>query len=104
MKDVGGMIRRIYPRKVLETACSMDTMLKQQEVGDTFGLWRLKLSRRLNAAPLMTALYGRNCDHSVLVPRLGSPTDWSGIDPRNNGKDRHDQAKDAAAQDSTKSR
>ncbi|GKC50480.1 hypothetical protein Tco_1073225 [Tanacetum coccineum] len=32
----------------------------------------------------------------------GSPTDWSGIDPRNNGKDRPDQAKDASCSGSTK--
>ncbi|GJU17653.1 hypothetical protein Tco_1145619 [Tanacetum coccineum] len=29
----------------------------------------------------------------VLGRGWGSPTDWSGIDPRNNGKDRHDQAR-----------
>ncbi|GJX86652.1 putative reverse transcriptase domain-containing protein, partial [Tanacetum coccineum] len=32
----------------------------------------------------------------------GSPTDWSGIDPRNNGKYRPDQAKDANSSGSTK--
>ncbi|GJR92916.1 hypothetical protein Tco_0265090 [Tanacetum coccineum] len=32
----------------------------------------------------------------------GSPTDWPGINPRNNGKDRPDQAKDASAQDRQK--
>ncbi|GJT20536.1 hypothetical protein Tco_0890473 [Tanacetum coccineum] len=32
----------------------------------------------------------------------GSPTDWSGIDPRNNGKDRPDQAEDASYSGSTK--
>ncbi|GJR39428.1 putative reverse transcriptase domain-containing protein [Tanacetum coccineum] len=32
----------------------------------------------------------------------GSPTDWSGIDPRNNEKDRPDQAKDASCSGSTK--
>ncbi|GJS90764.1 putative reverse transcriptase domain-containing protein [Tanacetum coccineum] len=32
----------------------------------------------------------------------GSPTDWSGINPRNNGKDRPDQAKDASSTGSTK--
>ncbi|GJU04330.1 putative reverse transcriptase domain-containing protein [Tanacetum coccineum] len=32
----------------------------------------------------------------------GSPTDWSGINPRNNGKDRPDQAKDASCSGSTK--
>ncbi|GJY95977.1 putative reverse transcriptase domain-containing protein [Tanacetum coccineum] len=33
----------------------------------------------------------------------GSPTDWSGIDPRNNGKDHPDQKKKQAAQDRQKS-
>ncbi|GJS09837.1 putative reverse transcriptase domain-containing protein, partial [Tanacetum coccineum] len=32
----------------------------------------------------------------------GSPTDWSRINPRNNGKDRPDQAKDASCSGSTK--
>ncbi|GKF87155.1 hypothetical protein Tco_0258032 [Tanacetum coccineum] len=32
----------------------------------------------------------------------GSTTDWSEIDPRNNGKDRPDQAKDASCSGSTK--
>ncbi|GJQ98152.1 hypothetical protein Tco_0009291 [Tanacetum coccineum] len=32
----------------------------------------------------------------------GSPTDWSGINPRNNGEDRPDQAKDASSTGSTK--
>ncbi|GKA49245.1 putative reverse transcriptase domain-containing protein [Tanacetum coccineum] len=35
-------------------------------------------------------------------PRWGSPTDWSGIDPRNNGKDRPNKAKDASCSGSTK--
>ncbi|GJS86434.1 hypothetical protein Tco_0769070 [Tanacetum coccineum] len=38
----------------------------------------------------------------VLGRGWGSPTDGSGIDPRNNGKDRHDQAKDASSSGSTK--
>ncbi|GKF92831.1 hypothetical protein Tco_0279550 [Tanacetum coccineum] len=32
----------------------------------------------------------------------GSPTDWSGIDPRNNRKDRPDQAKDSSSSRSKK--
>ncbi|GKG51516.1 hypothetical protein Tco_0541900, partial [Tanacetum coccineum] len=32
----------------------------------------------------------------------GSPTDWSRINPRNNEKDRPDQAKDASCSRSTK--
>ncbi|GKF62105.1 reverse transcriptase domain-containing protein, partial [Tanacetum coccineum] len=35
-------------------------------------------------------------------PLAESPTDWSGIDPRNNGKDRPDQAEDASCSGSTK--
>ncbi|GJT04394.1 hypothetical protein Tco_0838856 [Tanacetum coccineum] len=38
----------------------------------------------------------------VLGRGWGSPTDWSRIDPRNNGKDRPDQAKDASCSGSTK--
>ncbi|GJW63508.1 putative reverse transcriptase domain-containing protein [Tanacetum coccineum] len=38
----------------------------------------------------------------VLGQGWGSPTDWSGIDPRNNGKDRPDQAEDASCSGSTK--
>ncbi|GJZ27121.1 hypothetical protein Tco_0571374 [Tanacetum coccineum] len=38
----------------------------------------------------------------VLGRGWGSPTDGSGIDPRNNGKDRPDQAKDASSSGSTK--
>ncbi|GJY30997.1 hypothetical protein Tco_0414492 [Tanacetum coccineum] len=38
----------------------------------------------------------------VLGQGWGSPTDWSGINPRNNGKDRPDQAKDASCSGSTK--
>ncbi|GJR21575.1 hypothetical protein Tco_0970102 [Tanacetum coccineum] len=38
----------------------------------------------------------------VLGRGWGSPTDWSGIDPRNNGKDRPDQAEDASCSGSTK--
>ncbi|GKF03396.1 putative reverse transcriptase domain-containing protein, partial [Tanacetum coccineum] len=38
----------------------------------------------------------------VLGRGWGSPTDWSEIDPRNNGKDRPDQAKDASCSRSTK--
>ncbi|GKF38687.1 hypothetical protein Tco_0118748, partial [Tanacetum coccineum] len=33
---------------------------------------------------------------------LEKPTDWSRIDPRNNGKDHPDQAKDASCSGSTK--
>ncbi|GKF90567.1 putative reverse transcriptase domain-containing protein [Tanacetum coccineum] len=32
----------------------------------------------------------------------GSPTNWPGINPRNNGEDRSDQAKDASGTGSTK--
>ncbi|GKF93191.1 putative reverse transcriptase domain-containing protein [Tanacetum coccineum] len=45
------------------------------------------------------ALYGRKCRSPVC---WGSPTDWFGIDPRNNGKDCPDQAKDASCSGSTK--
>ncbi|GJR84294.1 hypothetical protein Tco_0155079 [Tanacetum coccineum] len=38
----------------------------------------------------------------VLGRGWGSPTDWSGIDPRNNGRDRPDQAEDASCTGSTK--
>ncbi|GKC83296.1 hypothetical protein Tco_1139013, partial [Tanacetum coccineum] len=38
----------------------------------------------------------------VLGRGWGSPADWSEIDPRNNGKDRPDQAKDASGSGSTK--
>ncbi|GJU06044.1 hypothetical protein Tco_1122474 [Tanacetum coccineum] len=38
----------------------------------------------------------------VLGRGWGSPTDWSGIDPRNNEKDCPDQAKDASSLGSTK--
>ncbi|GJU48745.1 hypothetical protein Tco_1218300 [Tanacetum coccineum] len=38
----------------------------------------------------------------VLGRGWGSPTDWSGIDPKNNGKDRPDQAEDASCSGSTK--
>ncbi|GJW81317.1 hypothetical protein Tco_0145292 [Tanacetum coccineum] len=38
----------------------------------------------------------------VLVRGWGSLNDWSGIDPRNNGKDRPDQAEDASCSGSTK--
>ncbi|GJT90152.1 hypothetical protein Tco_1078997 [Tanacetum coccineum] len=38
----------------------------------------------------------------VLGRGWGSPTDWSGINPRNNGKDHPDQAKDASCSGSTK--
>ncbi|GJT93876.1 hypothetical protein Tco_1082721 [Tanacetum coccineum] len=38
----------------------------------------------------------------VLGRGWGSPTDWSGIDPRNNRKDRPDQAEDASCPGSTK--
>ncbi|GKA00278.1 hypothetical protein Tco_0672828, partial [Tanacetum coccineum] len=38
----------------------------------------------------------------VLGRGWGSLTDWSGIDPINNGKDRPDQAKDARCSASTK--
>ncbi|GKA43434.1 putative reverse transcriptase domain-containing protein [Tanacetum coccineum] len=38
----------------------------------------------------------------VLGRGWGSPTDWSGIDPRNNEKDSPDQAKDASCSGSTK--
>ncbi|GKF69850.1 hypothetical protein Tco_0202907, partial [Tanacetum coccineum] len=38
----------------------------------------------------------------VLGRGWGSPTDRSGIDPRNNGKDRPDQAEDASCSGSTK--
>ncbi|GJU67480.1 hypothetical protein Tco_1253739 [Tanacetum coccineum] len=38
----------------------------------------------------------------VLGRGWGSPTDWSGIDPRNNGKDRPDQAENASCSGSTK--
>ncbi|GKG48761.1 hypothetical protein Tco_0512908, partial [Tanacetum coccineum] len=38
----------------------------------------------------------------VLGRSWGSPTDWSGIDPRNNRKDHPDQAKDASCSGSTK--
>ncbi|GKD53543.1 hypothetical protein Tco_1286930 [Tanacetum coccineum] len=44
-----------------------------------------------------------NVDHRCAGPSVwGSPTDWSGIDPRNNGKDRPDQAEDASCSGSTK--
>ncbi|GJV78322.1 hypothetical protein Tco_1509906 [Tanacetum coccineum] len=40
----------------------------------------------------------------VLGQGWGSPTDWSGINPRNNRKDHHDQAKDhSSAQERQKS-
>ncbi|GJW23297.1 putative reverse transcriptase domain-containing protein [Tanacetum coccineum] len=49
------------------------------------------------------ALYGRKCRSTcVLGQRWRSPTDWSEIDPRNNGKYRPDQAKDASCSGSTK--
>ncbi|GKD04051.1 reverse transcriptase domain-containing protein, partial [Tanacetum coccineum] len=38
----------------------------------------------------------------VLGRGWGSPADWPGINPRNNGKDRPDQAKDASCTGSTK--
>ncbi|GJT95455.1 putative reverse transcriptase domain-containing protein [Tanacetum coccineum] len=38
----------------------------------------------------------------IISKLWGSPTDWSGIDLRNNGKDRPDQAKDASSSGSTK--
>ncbi|GJR07817.1 hypothetical protein Tco_0790469 [Tanacetum coccineum] len=38
----------------------------------------------------------------VLDRGWGSPTDWSGIDPRNNGEDHPDQAKDVSCSGSTK--
>ncbi|GJR43945.1 hypothetical protein Tco_1312048 [Tanacetum coccineum] len=38
----------------------------------------------------------------VLGRGWGSPTDWFGINPRNNRKDRPDQAKDASCSGSTK--
>ncbi|GKA99473.1 putative reverse transcriptase domain-containing protein [Tanacetum coccineum] len=41
-------------------------------------------------------------DGSMLGRGWGSPTDWSRIDPRNNGKDRPDQAEDASCSGSTK--
>ncbi|GKA00697.1 ribonuclease H-like domain-containing protein [Tanacetum coccineum] len=44
---------------------------------------------------------GENVDHRCAGPRLGKPN-WSRIDPRNNGKDRPDQAKDASCSGSTK--
>ncbi|GKF97674.1 putative reverse transcriptase domain-containing protein, partial [Tanacetum coccineum] len=56
----------------------------------------------VKAAPY-EALYGRKCRSPVCWAKVGgSPTDWSGIDPRNNGKDRPDQAKDASYSGSTK--
>ncbi|GKD18733.1 hypothetical protein Tco_1207891 [Tanacetum coccineum] len=39
---------------------------------------------------------------SMLGRGWGSPTDWPGINPGNNGKDRSDQAKDASGTGSTK--
>ncbi|GJZ35711.1 putative reverse transcriptase domain-containing protein, partial [Tanacetum coccineum] len=53
----------------------------------------------------LKGMYGRNVDHRgfcAWARGWGSPTDWSGIDPRNNGKDRPDQAKDASSSGSTK--
>ncbi|GKE81678.1 hypothetical protein Tco_1551678 [Tanacetum coccineum] len=38
----------------------------------------------------------------VLGQGWGNPTDWSGIDPRNNGKDCSDQAEDASCSGSIK--
>ncbi|GKC19145.1 hypothetical protein Tco_1021295 [Tanacetum coccineum] len=43
-----------------------------------------------------------NADHQYAGGGWGSPTDWSGINPRNNRKDRPDQAKDASCAGSTK--
>ncbi|GJY36030.1 hypothetical protein Tco_0421408 [Tanacetum coccineum] len=44
-------------------------------------------------------------DHRCCWAEVGvSPTDWSGINPRNNGKDRHDQAENVSCQDRTKER
>ncbi|GKC77037.1 putative reverse transcriptase domain-containing protein [Tanacetum coccineum] len=52
-------------------------------------------------ASIKAALYEMSIT-GVLGRGWGSPTDWSGIDPRNNGKDRPDQAKDASCSGSTK--
>ncbi|GJV88581.1 putative reverse transcriptase domain-containing protein [Tanacetum coccineum] len=52
----------------------------------------------IKAAPY-EAMYGRKCRSPVW---WRSPTDWSGIDPRNNRKDRPDQAEDASCSGSTK--
>ncbi|GKG44215.1 putative reverse transcriptase domain-containing protein, partial [Tanacetum coccineum] len=43
-----------------------------------------------------------NSYHASIKAAPYEATDWSGIDPRNNRKDRPDQAKDASCSGSTK--
>ncbi|GKD20385.1 putative reverse transcriptase domain-containing protein [Tanacetum coccineum] len=53
--------------------------------------------------PLRGTVWSKMSITIVLGRGWGSLTDWSGIDPRNNGKGRPDQAEDEAAQDRQKS-
>ncbi|GKF77716.1 putative reverse transcriptase domain-containing protein [Tanacetum coccineum] len=46
--------------------------------------------------------FGKGWVKHLPLAELGKPTDWSGIDPRNNGKDHPDQAEDASCTGSTK--
>ncbi|GJS53605.1 putative reverse transcriptase domain-containing protein [Tanacetum coccineum] len=55
----------------------------------------------IKAAPY-EALYGRKCRSPGAGAGLGKPNDESGNDPRNNRKDRPDQAEDASCSGSTK--